>query len=229
MRKKIIFIVCLIILCCGCTSEYKIVIDKDLKVKETLVALEDSEFYKQYEKSSVQRVIGFILNPNLDYLNENGFAISHILNEKEAGVSITNQYNSIEEYKAISKIIYQFADEFEYIEKEDYITLKITGSFNGNEQDQSGKYVVDSSNISIQLPHDVKEHNADKVDKDNGIYTWIFETNGEQREILITFNKKIKPDYTVLYVLIGGIILIVAGGYYVLSKTVFGNKNRNEI
>lgn len=229
MRKKIIFIVCLIILCCGCTSEYTIVLDKDLKVKETMIALEDSEFYSQYKKSSVQRVIGFILNPNLEYLNNNGFVISNILGSKEAGVKITNEYDSIEKYKEISKIIYQFAEDFEYSEDGDYITLRIIGSFNGNEQDQSGKYVVDSSKISIQLPHTVKEHNANNVDEDNDVYTWIFEKSGEQREILIVFNKKVPKDYTVLYVLIGGIILIVIGGYYFMKKTIFNSKDRNEI
>jgi len=81
MNKKILILfISLFILCSGCTAEYTLEIKEDLTVKESFTAMEDADFYNSYEYSSAQEVIGFMLEPNLDYLNKNGFEISQILN-----------------------------------------------------------------------------------------------------------------------------------------------------
>lgn len=228
MKKNVIMIVMLILLCCGCTAEYTINIDKDLRVTESMTATSGAEFFSEYNKSSVQRVIGFLLEPNLEYLNENGFKITHLFNTSAAGVRIENSYESIEEYKEISKIINQFADDFEYTTNGNKVTLKIVGKFNADEQDQSGKYLVDTGKISIKLPHKVLEHNADSVDTKNGIYTWNIEEAGVEREILLVFDKRIRKDL-IFYIVIGGIIVLATVGGLVIYNGVLANKTRNKL
>jgi hypothetical protein len=229
MKKNIILIVALILFCCGCTAEYTLSIDENLNVTEQVTILEGEEFYQQYEKSSVQRVIGFILNPNLEYLNNNGFVVTNLLGKEEAGVLIENTYDSIAKYKEVSEFPKQYAENWEFITNGDEITFKIIGEFNDSEQDQNDRYLIDNGKISIKLPHDVINHNADEVNEKDGIYTWIIEKAGEEREIFITFNKVIKKDYTVLYIVIGGIIVLAGGCFYFISKTIRSNKNRNEL
>ena len=69
MNKRILYVIALILLCCGCSTKYTIEIDENLGVKEYAKAVETDEFFEQYPNSSVERVIGFLLEPNLEYLN----------------------------------------------------------------------------------------------------------------------------------------------------------------
>lgn len=229
MKKNIILVIVIILLCCGCTADYTVSINEDLSVNESMTALEDEEFFKQYDKSSVQRVIGFLLKPNLDYLNSNGFKITQLFNSNTAGVKIENSYKSIDDYKKISKIIDQFADEFEYTVDGNKVTIKIVGKFNADEQDQEvDKYLVENGKINIKLPHKVYEHNADSVDKDKGIYTWNIKEAGVEREILLVFDKNIRKDL-IYYIVIGGIIVVIGIIEVVIYKGILDNKSRNKL
>ena len=229
MKKNLLYIIAIILLCCGCSTKYTIEIDKNLGVKEYAKAVEDHEFFEQYPSSSVERVVGFLLEPNLEYLNEFGFEVSDINDNEEAGVGLSNSYKSIEEYIEKSKIYEQYGD-LEYTEKGGKITLRIKGMLSDNEQDQSGKYLIDTSEISIKLPHNVVEHNADTVDEENGVYTWYIEKPGVERELYITFDKKIKSEIPVGFIVVGGILVILAIGAYVIYFKLSSSKSkRNEV
>lgn len=229
MKKSLLYIIAIILLCCGCSTKYTIEIDENLGVKEYAKAVEDDEFFKQYPSSSVERVVGFLLEPNLEYLNEYGFEISDINENEEAGVGLSNSYKSIEEYIEKSKIYEQYGN-LEYSEKDGKITLKIEGMLSNNEQDQSGKYLIDTSEISIKLPHKVVEHNADSVDEENGIYTWNIDEPGVQKELYITFDKKIKNELPIGFIIVGGIVVILLiGGYFIYSNVSNSQSKRNEV
>ncbi len=229
MKKKIVLIIMMIFLCCGCTTEYIIEIGEDLSIKETAIATNNSEFFDQYPKSSVETVIGFLVEPHLKYLNDNGFTISNVKNEEEAGIILSNSYDSIEEYIETSKIYEQYGD-LQYIENDGEITLTIKGMLSNNEQDQSGKYLIDTSVIKIKLPHNVKSHNADEVDEENGIYTWNINEAGVEKEIFITFDKKIKKDIPIQFIVVGiMIVFVLIIAYMIWSKAIISKKQVNEI
>lgn len=229
MKKKIFYIIALLLVCCGCSTKYTIEIDENLGVKEYARAVETDEFFEQYPSSSVERVVGFLLEPNLEYLNENGFEVSDINDDEEAGVGLSNSYKSIEEYIEKSKIYEQYG-ELEYTEKDGQITLRIEGMLSDNEQDQSGKYLIDTSEISIKLPHNVVEHNADSVDEENGVYTWYINEPGVEKELYITFDKKIKGEIPVGFIVVGGIVVVLAiAAYFLYSKVSSSKSKRNEV
>ena len=229
MNKRIIYVIALILLCCGCSTKYTIEIDENLGVKEYARAAETDDFFEQYPNSSVERVIGFLLEPNLEYLNKNGFEVSNVTDDTEAGVGISNSYTSIDEYVKVSKLYEQYGN-LEYTESNGKITLKIDGMLSNKEQAQSGKYLIDNSEISIKLPHNVVEHNADKVDEENGVYTWYIEKAGVKKELFITFDKKIKKEFPIEFI-IGGIIgiIVIVFGYFVYSNWTNSRKKRNEV
>jgi len=217
MKKNLIFTLMIIFLCCGCTVSYTIEIDENLGVKESAKALEDAEFFNQYTNSSVERIIGFLLEPNLDYLNENKFVVDYIKNEEEAGVNISNSYSSIEEYIKTSKLYEQYGEKLEYIEEDNKITLKIKGEFLDEEQVQSEKYLIDSGEISIVLPNrTVIEHNADVVDEENNKYTWNLEDSDDVRELYITFNKKVNSEFPLVEVIaIVAFVSVMIASYFI--------------
>ena len=229
MKKKMFYIIALLLICCGCSTKYTIEIDENLGVKEYARAVETNEFFEQYPNSSVERVVGFLLEPNLEYLNEFGFEVSDINDNDEAGVGLSNSYKSIEEYIEKSKIYEQYG-ELEYTEKDGQITLRIEGMLSDNEQDQSGKYLIDTSEISIKLPHNVVDHNADSVDEKNGIYTWYINEPGLEKELYITFDKKIKGEIPVGFIVVGGIVVVLAiAAYFLYSKVLSSKSKRNEV
>jgi len=229
MNRRIFLIMALILFCCGCTADYTIKINEKLEVEESALILEDAAFYNKYENSSVQRVISFILEPNLDYLNANDFLVEQIIGTWTAGVKITNSYESIEKYKEVSKFSEQFADSWDYFEDGDEITLRIRGAFSDSDQDQSGKYLVNEATINIQLPFEVIDHNADNYNESTNTYTWNIDRAGAEKEIFITFDKTIKKDLMQLYLIIGGIIVVVLIIVVYVYGALAGSKRRNEI
>lgn len=230
MKRKIcLLLIGILFLCSGCTVNYTLSINEDLTVSESLNAMEGADFYSAYTNSSVQKVIGFILEPNLDYLNSNGYTVDQVLTSSEAGVKVTNEYANLEEYKTKSQLPNQFADDWTYIENGNEITLTITGAFSHDEQNQDGKYVVDEATINIVLPFKVVNHNADSFDEDTNTYTWNFNEDTEEREITITFNKTIEKPFNSIYIIIGIGIVVVLIIFLIISKFMDTHKDRNKI
>ncbi len=229
-RHKILFlIIFLVFLCSGCTAEYTIEINEDLQVKEHLMASEDGEFFNQYENSSAQRVIGFILEPFVEYFNENHFVISQFANSQSGGVNISNTYESLETYKNVSKIPSQYASDWEYEENGDEITIRIKGEFNKQEEDQEAGFVVDDAKVNIKLPFEVVEHNADVHAEGSDTYTWVFNEDTPEREMTITFKKTIHKGTPLIYIVIGVSMIIVLVIFYLVMKMLKDNKLNNKI
>ena len=223
MKKKLLMVLVSLFILTGCSVDYNITFDKDMKVNETMYATETDEFFSNYPNSSYQRVIGFILEPNLDFLNHNDYNVNIDEYSGNKGVKIERDFLDFNEFKNTSKIYLQAVDNIEFIEDGSYITLKAKVSINTNEQNQE-KYYVSNLKLNIELPFVVKDSNADMVKKN--IYTWNFDKNNNNREIIITFNKdKLNIDYK-LYIIIAGSILAVLLVYFGIKYKV---KTRNNV
>ncbi len=232
MKKNIMLIIALLLLCCGCSTSYTITVNEDLSVTEVARPMADSEFFQEYEHSSAQRVIGLMLRPHLDYLNKNGFKIKEVYEAEEAGVLISNEYETIEDYIEISELPKQYGNELKYSKTDGVITLRISGQFSGFSQDQSSnKYEINDGKITVKLINRTAiDHNADEVNEDEHTYTWNIENNLESRELFISFNEevdKIFPLYEVIAVATVGILIIVA--IFISIKVSNLKKLRNEV
>ena len=229
MKRRFVFMVIMLLLCVGCRAEYNLTINDDLSVEENVLATEDSEFFEEYEKSSVGRVISIILAPHLDLLNENDYVTNSHITSGRSGATIMKKFSSVEEYANSNLFSSQYAENVNYSKDGNKITLSVKGNFSKAEQDQS-RFVVDEAAISIKLPFKVIENNADKVDGD--VYTWIFtENDTKEREIKITFDKsKIKKDINYLYVgIVIGIIILLIVLFMVYNKIRSKRNNLNKI
>lgn len=227
-RFNLLIIFALIFLCAGCKADYNINIDKDLKVKETTRATEDNSFFGEYEKSSVGRVIGFILEPYLETLNENNYVTESYVGSKSGGAIFTKEFSSLEDYVNNNLMASQYTDKINYSKKGNKITLTAKGEFSKAEQDQT-RFPIDTANVSITLPFDVTEHNADIVDGDT--YTWKFKKTDTERDIKITFDSsKIVKDinYGPIIIIIVIVILLI-GGYLMYNNINQKRKEENKI
>lgn len=230
MNKKLVLLfISLLILCSGCTAEYTLSIGEDFTITESFTAMEDADFYNTYQNSSVQKVIGFILEPNLEYLNSNGYQVDQVIHNSDAGVKVENTYKSIEEFKEKSKVPNQIASDWSYVDNGDTITLSIKGTLNQDEQDQDGRYVIDEAKIKIVVPFEVVNHNADSTE--NNSYIWNLDTKSKDKEITITFTKSKKVDkpsetpYIIFGIIIVVVLIIAIAIYSIIGST----KKRNDL
>lgn len=230
MKKHLIMILAIILLCCGCNAEYTLKINEDGSVTEVIEGLENVDFYSRYPNSSVQHVIGFMIEPHLDYLNKHNYKVVELLGKEQAGVQLTNKFDSIEKYLSTSKASKQYGSEIEYTEKDENITLKIKGKLGQESQEQNEQYVIEEATINISLPNrKVKSHNADSYDKETDTYTWKV-NNDNEREITITFAKKANK-YFPLVEIIAVVVFVVAliGGGYIATKIIGKKNSRNKV
>ena len=230
MNKKLVLLfISLLILCSGCTAEYTLSIREDFTVTESFTAMEDADFYNTYQNSSVQKVIGFILEPNLEYLNSNGYQVDQVIHNSDAGVKVENTYKSLEEFKEKSKVPNQIASDWSYVDNGDTITLSIKGTLNQDEQDQDGRYVIDEAKIKIVVPFEVVNHNADSTE--NNSYIWNLGPKSNDKEITITFtkNKKVDKPSETHYIILGIIIVVVLIVAIAIYSIVGSTKKRNNL
>lgn len=230
MKKSFIMILAIILLCCGCKAEYTLTIKEDDTVVEQLKMLENAEFFAQYNKSSVQRVLGTLIEPHLDYFNKYSYKIDELYYKEEAGYLISNEFSSIEKYLSVTKIDNQYAGEITYVEKDGKITLKINGKLGTETQEVTEQYEVDEGIVNIKLPNrKVYEHNADTYDEETDTYTWNI-NNDKAREISITFAKKatkVFPIVEIIAIIAFVLILLVAG--YIGTRIVGKKDSRNKV
>ena len=222
MKKVILALLCVIILS-GCKAEYNITFDKKMNVDEELFGYENDEFYDSYTNSSYNRVISFILEPSLDYFNNNDYSIKTGDFDGNKGAKINRSFNNFNEYKEISKIYKEAVNDISYNEDNGIVTIKATVHINTDEQNQE-KYYVSDLKLNITLPFEVKDSNADSVNKNT--YTWNFNKENNNREIVLSFDKnKIKVDYT-MYIIFGSIALVLI---IIVMFFYFKVKNRDKL
>ena len=221
--KKNLILLFIVFLLSGCTVDYQLTIDKDGKVSEDTRAMEDKEFFKEYSKSSIGRVVGFLIDPYSEELNKNNYNTNTIINSDTGGANLSKQYDSVEDYSKNTKLVGQFSDKVIYKEDGSKVTLSVKGKLSDQEQNQD-KFPIDSATIIIELPFEVTENNADKIVGRK--YVWNLES-GKEKEIKIVYNKnKIAKDNEnniVIYVLIGAVVLIIIG-----IIAVFNIKSKRE-
>lgn len=222
MNKKLVLIIFTLLFLSGCTVKYDLTIDEKGKITEKAVAMEDSEFFEQYDNSSIGRVVGFLIEPHANVLNENSYLTKSIILSKEGGAEVSKEYSNAEDYANNTILVSQFADKVNYSIDGSNVTLSVKGKLSASEQNQE-IIPIGNADITISLPFKVEDSNADEVV--NNKYIWHLKAE-EEKEIKITYNKnKIakKINYPAIILGVGIIVVIVIGGLY-----VYNIKNKSE-
>ena len=149
MKKTYLILILLILVCTGCRAEYTLTINEDLTVDEEVRALETEEFFEQYPKSSVSRVIELVMSMGQDYLNENSYTVNKII-AYESGAKITKRFENFDDYYNTSKFYTQLFSSFDYEKKGNIISIKLEGEMS-RELNVVDRYLVDEATISIRV------------------------------------------------------------------------------
>ena len=231
MKKKLLFVILILVLLSGCKAKYSLKINKDGSVEETLVATEPPEYFDNYKHTSVGKVISYVMTPYIDILNEKKYEVNNVVNvNTDSGATVKKKYSSFKDYIGNSVIYSQFTDKINYEENGDKVTISLKGKFSSSTQNQSYIPVTDGK-ITITVPYKVLDNNADVVDGNN--YTWIVENNkGQEREIRLSYTKSklrnLDFNYSAIIIIV---ILIVLGisGLIFYSKFKKSSEKANKI
>lgn len=190
--KKIIILICLLLLLCGCNATYNIEINNDKKSKEELI-IENIEDY--YSLESIDDLVNdsFLIPDHVDYSIEgSNLIVNRSLNNY---INLNDNYeikNNFGELKVNSKrisfipdydkCIFLFSDGGEYISNDELI-------------------------INVNIPFKVSKSNATSV-QDN-IYTWKYNINNCNNELYIEMSNNSSVLLRVIIILVVVILAVL--------------------
>lgn len=226
MKKLYLVVLFLIVICTGCKAEYNLTINEDLSIHEEIIALEDKDFYNQYPKSSVSRVIDLVMSRDNAYLEEKQYNVEKIISE-ESGVKISKSYDSIDDYYSNSEFYKQLLSSFEYKKNGDVVIFNAKGAIS-REENLIDKYVIAEAKINIKVPFRVLKNNADDYDSTTNTYTWNVTSDTDYKEIYLEFDTTKEPldvRGIVAYIIFGVIVVgIGCLGFYFKKKSEKSNE-----
>lgn len=211
-KTKIILILLLTILLCGCTKEYNLIIANDKITEEFNISFDDTE-------ENMQRY-------NLDYFplhaNQEAMYIKTIDKKDKLLKAKFNYTYKPSEFVNANTINECFDTKELIVDEEEYYYFKL-----GNLKGCMSDYNID---INIITKNKVLENNADKVSKNK--YTWHLTDKNKDE-----FNLEIKIDKTkankangINFSIIGLIsLMIVIGILIVLSFLIIKRNKSNKI
>ena len=218
--KKYLFLLCLVVLLTGCSTNYNLVVDKDFKIKEDVeISIAKSNFnIKGTDIDSIltEQISSFnskISTPVNNYKIDKGL--------KQISINFNNEYDSVEAYsqsKFLKNVngkaeIYEYEDNgkktdiFQIMVNYDFFDLVNTKNLSN--------YKLEELKLNIKFPYEVISTNADKVDKNT--LSWDLTKLIKSRSFYIEYDKDkvYKNDSRILLIVIAsiltlGIVLLIA-------------------
>lgn len=215
-KYKIIIAVFLAFFITGCTTNYNIIINPDLSIKDESIGEVDASFFENSTLSHDDTMRN-IIRQNIEDIND----LNYTYEVKNNGniLVLTGETISIEDYINKKKRVYQqWFRKIENTQTGNVIQLKGSEFYPYNEQDPY-KVIIQHLYINITVPFKVIEHNADMVDKKKNVYTWEINKSTMNKEISLSFDtskrieiKENAPQFKIPFItVIGTVLLIVAG------------------
>ena len=228
--KKILIILFLVVLVSGCKVTYNLKINKDLSVNETVIASENTNRMKSRTNLDVDQSIKYLYDIYKGRtMGDNNYSI--VSSGATTEVSVNNSFKNLEDYTNNFRVnIFE-----EYNDYSDKSNIKLLYSqFNLIDSKATYRPVYDQIDVTIEVPFEVLENNADSVSGDK--YMWTIKADAkEHKRIYIAFNGE-KPKNTALfkfgkskfnvgyeYLILGALIVVV--GIAVLIIYLRNKKN----
>ncbi len=234
MKKyKLLFLVILVVILTGCQSTTSIIINKDLSVSEETWITQDTEFWNNFYKTSPASLINEALSDekNKKFLIDNNYTYRTEISNSFKGVILEKNYSSLEEYSSNSALAKIPFDKLIYQQNGNIISVKTEG-FNSYQDivEDLDAILVKYAKISVSVPYIVTEHNADKVDKVNNVFTWEIDKETTEKSIVLEFDQsRLFIKHLDLYISLGIILLLLSilGVWYLKIRK--SNKINNRI
>ena len=214
-----------LILCSGCNVHYDLKIHEDLSIDENVTCLEDNSFLK---KNSIdkEKYVSSMFLPFSDIINNNNNSVTNISKSDSFGEKIFKKYSDFNDFLSNSFYYNYYFNNLDISDDNKFVTITLSDLI--NDSSSVTRLYFDEAVISISLPFEVVDNNADKVDIINNKYTWYFDLNNDKK-IYIKFDKTKKVfRYDYLIYIIGSIVLIIL--IFIVVRTISSKiNNRNNI
>jgi len=217
----------------GCTAEYNVTINKDLTVSESIQVIGDDRFKltNEYTVDSMYNALTNTYNEIYDIVKNN--IINKTSIDNNLSVNGENTYASVKEFINSDYIKILYGDGLSMKTSGNVITLSTDNTVDNlwlfiEEMDEDS--LISELNVNIKLPYLVTDNNADKVDDKNNIYTWEYDFNSYDKQILLEFDKSqsFKKGIGFLTILKYVVVIAIIGvvGYFGY-KLLGGLSNKN--
>lgn len=226
--KKILIILFLVIMISGCKVEYNLKINKDLSLNEKVTASENTDRMKSRTNLDVNQSVKYlykIYKP--DFMKDGQYTITSSGNSTSA--TVNNTYDSLKDYSTkFSNDIFEFV----YDDEDKSKTMMSYSQYALINTKATNRYIYDQIDITIEVPFEVIESNADSVRGNK--YTWTVRADSDEyKHIVLKFNGE-RPKNTVSFSFFGKkshigyeyIILIVLIIAILVAAIVLYTKNK---
>lgn len=215
--KKIILLIGIVFILTGCSVEYNLTIDKNLKAIEELEMTGTKDFFDIYYKDSKLSVVSMLLEDNKSILDKNDYKYE-IVDDATPYVKASKTYDNLEEYCNNTIFYKQYFDKVECSVNDGVLTFKTIG-FHQVEDDPER---FDIKNLVINLKTDYNvESNADVAKKN--VYSWYIDNTKEDYSMNFTIDSRSlandKTQNNVLYLILSILFIVIMwSGYFVYKK-----------
>ena len=234
MKNRIMIVAILVLCLTGCTCKYDLTINEDLTVKES-INLDGDERFKITSDYTVDSMFEIVSNTYQSYYNaEDKDKIVKSNNQGNLSVSLEKDYESLKDISNSYYLKMLYQDGLKVTENHNQVTISgnsLIKEFWLLTPQMDDDALIKELKLTIKLPFLVLENNADKVDKKNNAYTYIFNFENEYKSINLVFDKTVKYDYKetnyMIYIFIGFALAILGIMIYLYIKNK--NKSNNKI
>lgn len=236
--KKLLLVLSIIFIT-GCSGEYNITITDEKKVEENFsISISNQKIY-----NSNYTIDEYLDHYSYVYSNSDNFKEYNITTKKSKLNSyfiVKRNYKDLQTYIKANTFKSMFVsaeieDTGKYLE---FTTSRNEYLYNlKNDMLISEEYKFENFEINIKFYNEVINHNADKVDKSNNIYTWYVDENediedsfihfklGPRVLYIVKFKDYVMKNLTSIIIVSTIMLLIIFSILYILYK----NKKNNEI
>lgn len=237
MKNKLILLVTMsFMFLTGCTIKYDLVIDSNLKVKETISIKEDNSILNVNNKNleAVPKMFFAQYKSMEDYKSYE--LIDEIHTDNETGAIIESKFSTFEQYKKSMPYAFLFS-KVTVTEAYNYVSVAYTDFNHGfftNAIDPN-KGDVNDIEVNIRFHNKVTEHNAESCNDVTNTCTWRLGKDASTQMVSFTIDTDSKrydiifkdfiTNNLVTLIIIGSLALIGIVAYFsVINKTRSSNK-----
>lgn len=191
MKKlnRIIMLLIFVLLLTGCTIKSNITILDDGKIKEEVTITEEADAFF----GDANKVLDSYLSKYKTVLDFRKYENRKIIEEDKAGIVFSNSYDNICSYfqdTAFNQYVYK---HIKCTEDDRYYIIENDTPYIPYCSDCSDWPKLDDISLSIKLPFDVSEQNADEINEN--IYTWKYGKEVSDKNFYLKISKRSFIEY----------------------------------
>lgn len=219
---KTFLLLSILILFTGCDVTYDLKIDKNMNVKEEVVALEEQSYNDLAHDFLIDRISNVYANRYGGveiYYGTNKYDFDYASSGTKMGNKLIKQYKSINEFSNTSAIFKDLVKNYSITDYNNIVNINVTITDDlYNPDDLAYAIIPENININIDLPFVVTNSNADS--KKGNIYTWKISETKRNANIILSFDKnRLSNHIYILNIGISYVILLVIG--IIIAVSIF--------